>query len=112
MLILAQTAKKANDEARTREIVRKLDGLTVAIADLRLRRMPGGGATLIGALENQRARSGTPATLTFTFFDRSGNALGSETVRVTTSGRDGRSSFTVDFESDRTVEGYTYELSM
>jgi tetratricopeptide (TPR) repeat protein len=112
MLILAQTTNKARDEARTNELVRKMDALPVGVTDLQLRRLPEGGASLSGAIENYGASPGTPVTLIFTFFDQAGNAVGTEAARVTTSARDAKSTFSVRFGSDRSVDGYTYTLTM
>ena len=112
MLILAQTTNKAKNEARTNELVTKMDALTVGVGNLQLRRNPDGGASLSGDVENYKADPGKPVTLTFTFYDKAGNALGTQTSQVATGAKDGKSSFSVDFKSDKQVDGYTYQLSM
>jgi tetratricopeptide (TPR) repeat protein len=112
MLILAQTTNKAKNEALTNELVRKMDALAIGVTDLQLRRLPEGGATLSGAIENYKASPGTQLTLTFTFFDKAGNALGTEQARVATGARDAKNTFSVRFSSDRQVDGYTYSMPM
>lgn len=112
MLILAQTTNKAKNEARTQELVQKMEAVSVAVGNLQLRREADGGATLSGEIENYKANPGTPVTLTFTFYDQAGNALGTQTAGVTTGAKDAKSTFSVDFDSDKKVDGYTYTMAM
>lgn len=113
MLILAQTTNKQKNEARTNELVQKMDALPVGLTNLQLRRnSTGGGASLSGEIENYKATQGNPVTLDFTFFDRAGNALGTQTTRVPAAAKDGKIPFNVDFKSDKEVDGYTYTLTL
>jgi tetratricopeptide (TPR) repeat protein len=112
MLVLAQTVNKAKNEARTTELVSRMDALTIGVTDLQLRRNAEGGAAVSGAIENFKGNPGTAVTLTFTFFDRAGNALGSQSARVSAAARDAKSTFNVQFSSDRQVDGYTYTVAM
>jgi tetratricopeptide (TPR) repeat protein len=112
MLILAQTTNKAKNEARTNELVTKMDALQVGVTDLQLRRVESGGASLSGSIENFKATQGNPVTLTFTFYDKSGAALGTAEAKVPAGVKDGKTPFSVDFKSDQQVEGYTYQLTL
>jgi len=111
VLILAQNVNKAGDEARTVELVQQIEELNVGMIDMLLERRPGGGATLIGDIENLKVDPGTLVTIEFTFYDRAGNALGTQTVQVSTGLKDARTPFQVAFSSDQQVDGYTYTLS-
>jgi tetratricopeptide (TPR) repeat protein len=114
-LILAQTVNKAKNEARVAELVQKMEAITVGVSDLQLRRNPDGGASLSGTLENYKANQGTVATLTFTFFDKSGATLGTQSVQSMTGAPSaeapGKSTFNVTFNSDKQVDGYSYTVS-
>ena len=112
MLILAQTFNNANNEARTVEIIEKMDVMSVSTSDLQLRRNPAGGATVNGVLENLKADPGTAVTLTFTFYDAAGNAIGTQSTRVNTADAQAKTPFSVQFGSDRQVDGYGYTLGM
>lgn len=112
MLILAQTTNKAKNEARTVELVEKMDKLTVGVTDLQMRRNPDGGAELSGAIENFKAEPETPVTLTITFYDKAGTALGTQTANVKAGVKDAKRNFDVTFQSDKQVDGYTYTVGM
>ena len=115
MLILAQTTNKQKNEARTNELVAKMDSLKVGLVDLQLRRNQDGGASLSGDVENWKFTQGNPVTLTFTFYDKAGNALGTATTRVPagpTGEVPGKTPFNVDFKSDKQVDGYTYQVQL
>ena len=112
LLILAQTVNKAGDEDRTAELIQQIEALNVGMVDMLLERRPSGGATLMGDIENLKADPGTPVAIEFTFYDRAGNTLGSETVRVSTGLKDARTPFQCSFSSDQQVDGYTYTVSL
>ena len=112
LLILAQTANKAGDEDRTVELVQQIEELNVGMIDMLLERRPSGGATLIGDIENLKADPGTSVTIEFTFYDRAGTVLGTQSVQVGTGLKDARTPFQAVFDSDQTVDGYTYTVSM
>ena len=110
LLILAQTANKAGNEDRTIELVQRIEALNVGVIDLLLERNANGGATLIGDIENLKADPGTPVTVGFTFYDRVGTELGTQTVQVSTGLKDARTPFQAVFSSDQQVDGYTYAV--
>ena len=116
MLILAQTVNKAKNEARVGELVQKMDALSVGLTDLQMRRGASGGADVSGAIENFTATQGSVVTLNFTFYDAAGNSLGTKSVQAMTGAPSkdapAKSTFTVNFQSDKTVDGYTYTVQM
>ena len=109
-LILAQTVNKAGDEDRTVELVQQIEALNVGVIDMLLERRTSGGATLIGDIENLKVDPGTPVTIGFTFYDRMGTELGTQTVQVSTGLKDARTPFQAVFSSDQQVDGYTYTV--
>ena len=109
-LILAQTVNKIGDEARTQELIQHIEALEVGVLELMLQRLPEGGATVSGSLENIEVDPGTSVTLVFTFYDRAGNALGTQTTQVRTGAQESRTLFRVQFDSDQQVDGYGYEV--
>ena len=115
MLILAQTVNKAKNEAKVQELVQRMEALKVGVSDLQLRREANGGASLTGTLENYKANQGTVVTLTFTFFDKSGAQIGTQSVQAMTGAPSAeapsKATFNVTFNSDKTVDGYTYTLA-
>jgi tetratricopeptide (TPR) repeat protein len=114
LLILAQSVNKAKDEAKVQALVQRMEALKVGVTDLQLRRGGNGGADLSGTIENYTAPQGTVLTLTFTFFDKAGNTLGTATAQSLTGAPNkdapGKSPFTATFKSDKTVDGYTYTI--
>jgi tetratricopeptide (TPR) repeat protein len=114
-LILAQTVNKAKNETRVQELVQKMEALNVGVTDLQLRRNTAGGADVSGAIENYKAGQGTVVTLNFTFYDRAGNTLGTKSVQSMTGAPSAdapaKTTFSLNFASDKQVDGYTYTVS-
>jgi tetratricopeptide (TPR) repeat protein len=114
-LILAQTVNKAKNETRVQDLVKQMEALQVGITDLQLRRNGTGGAELSGAIENFKASQGTVVTLTFTFYDKAGNSLGTKAVQSMTGAPNAetpaKTTFSVSFTSDKQVDGYTYTIA-
>jgi tetratricopeptide (TPR) repeat protein len=114
--ILTQAVFKTGNEARTQELLDKTQALKVATAELQMQRNPAGGATVVGDIENLTADPGTRVTLTFTFYNKAGNAIGTQTVTAQTGaagtgGNPGaRTPIRVTFTSDQQVDGYSYTL--
>lgn len=111
-IILAQAVNRGGDSERAGELVQEIEAMPVGITDLQLRRNADGGASLSGSVQTLTAEPGTPVTLQITFYDRAGNALGSETARVTTGAKDSKAVFRVEFDSEQTVDGYSYQIQM
>lgn len=115
-LILAQAFNNMGDDDRTVEVIERMEGMTIQVIDLTLRRNPSGGATVVGTVENRNGTPGSQVAMQFTFYDAAGNAIGSQTQQVmlvgpqatqTTAG--GRTPIEVVFSSDQQVDGYSYE---
>ena len=99
-------------DSRTAELLAQIETLNVGLIDLQMQRQPSGGASLLGEIENLKADPGTLVTIEFTFYDLTGNALGTSTVQVSTGLKDARTPFQAVFDSEQQVDGYTYTLSM
>lgn len=111
-IILAQAVNRAGDGERAGALVAEIEAMPVGVTDLQLRRNSGGGASLAGSVQTLSANPGTPVTLQVTFYDRAGNALGSETARVTTGAKDSKAVFNIQFDSEEDVDGYSYQVQM
>ena len=99
------------------DLIERMEGMTVQVIDLTLRRNPDGGATVVGTVENRSGTPGSQVAMLFTFYDAAGNAIGSQTQQVTLTGPQatqtlagGRTPIEVVFGSDQQVEGYSYEV--
>jgi tetratricopeptide (TPR) repeat protein len=114
--ILTAAVYRTGNEDRTAELLEKTQALKLSVTELTLQRNPQGGATVTGDIENMTADPGSRANLTFTFYDRQGNAIGTQTASVQagaagTGGNPGaRTPFRVTFTSDQQVNGYSYTL--
>lgn len=108
LLILAQTDSRLgrNDEAA--ELVQSIEDLPFVVNNLQLRRNNGGGGLVSGSVSNQNAAAGSTATLRFTFYDRSGAAIGEAEANIILGEADSAQSFEVEFDSDAEVGGYGY----
>ncbi len=112
LLIEAQTANKMKNSDLANQLVDKIQSLPISVQDLALRRRPDGGATLNGSVMNVSSDAGKTVTLNVTFYDNSGQALGTKSVQVSLPAKDAREDFNVDFDSDQTVGGYDYTVTM
>jgi tetratricopeptide (TPR) repeat protein len=114
--ILTAAVYRTGNEDRTADLLERTQALKIAVAELTLQRNPSGGAVVTGDIENMTADPGSRASLTFTFYDRQGNAIGTQTASVQagaagTGGNPGaRTPFRVTFTSDQQVNGYSYTL--
>ena len=94
------------------ELVAALDFLReipFAIDNLGLQPMSAGGI-VSGVAMNKTLAPGTSITLRFTSYDGAGDALGTEDVEVTLSDPDVAHQFTLTFDVDVQVLGYSYEF--
>ena len=111
-VILAQTANRLDDQERAGELVSEIESLTVDMANLQFRPLPGGGAQINGTLRNVAAEAGTPVTLEFTFYGPDGTALGTESTTVDLPAQEATQTLQLSYEADTQVTGYTYTLEM
>ncbi len=68
------------------------------------------GASVSGTIINKTLEPGTTVTLRFTFYDNSGNPLGTEDTEVTISDPEVAHTFQLTFDAEMQVLGYSYEL--
>ncbi|HKJ03840.1 MAG TPA: tetratricopeptide repeat protein [Longimicrobiales bacterium] len=110
-LILAQAVNQEGDDARASDLVRTIEALEVTVNDLQLVRMADGGARVTGSITNKSLAQGATATMNFTFFDARGNAVGTQTQRISLGAQGMAETFEVVFTSSSAVNGYGYTLT-
>jgi tetratricopeptide (TPR) repeat protein len=110
-LIMAQAVNQAGNGQKAQELVNKIQSLTVSVDNLNIERNPEGGASVTGVMTNVKLAAGAQVNITFTFYDDSGNAVGTQAQQVTLDAQGKTTNFTVDFKSDAKVAGYGYTLT-
>lgn len=108
-LILAQAVNQNGDSQRASQVVGQIEALKVVVNDLQLIRSLD-GARVTGSVLNKQLDAGTSVTLDFTFYDTSGNPVGTGSKTVTVGEVDSPTSFEVDLTSSATIAGYGYTL--
>jgi tetratricopeptide (TPR) repeat protein len=111
-LILAQAVNLEGDDERTSQIIRRIEALEVTVSDLQITRLRDGGAQVNGTLMNNTLDQGTSVTMTFTFYDEAGTALGTTDHTVSVGAAEMTVPFTVEFASSGPVAGYGYTVSV
>ena len=111
LLIMAQAVNQIGDSQRAGELVQRVDGLQVTVDELQMLRYGNGGARVSGSVANKTLDSGTPVTLTFTFYSMTGAPMGTVSETVSVGGEGMAEVFQVEFDSTEQVGGYGYELS-
>ena len=109
-VILTAAANQSGDEQRTTELIMKMEALAFNVADLQMIRNLSGGATVTGDVQNLKGAPGTPVTLNFTFYNARGNAIGTQSARVTLGAAESRTPLQVTLNSDQQVDGYGYTI--
>ena len=79
-----------------------MDALTLAPAQE--------GGSVSGYLINKAVDPGTTIKLIFTYYDGSGEAVGTTDVEIEAPSLDGETTFNASFEADVPVLGYSYEV--
>lgn len=110
-LILAQAVNLAGDEDRARELIQAIEAMPIHVNNLQIHRFGEGGAQITGSMTNKSLDEGASVTLTFTFFDEAGDALGDASTTVTAAAQDMATVFQVEFASDQVVGGYGYDAT-
>ena len=106
----AQATNNAGDPQRAAEIMRGVEQLIVTVDDLEMRR--GGNTAIVnGSVANRSLNPGDRVTLTFTFYDESGQALGTATHQTAVAAPGEKQVFQVEYEGNQPVGGYSYEVS-
>lgn len=102
----AYTSLKQN--AKATATVKRVEALPVLVRNVKLQ-AGASKATLRGEVVGNRARSGTPVALRFTFYGEQG-PLGTQTVTVNAPARDAAAPFETSLDITSPVTGYSYEL--
>jgi len=108
-LTLAGRLSRAGDNARAGTLVNAADALPFHTELLDMQRVRS-GATVFGDLRNQTMDPGQAVTLRFTFYGENNVTLGQQDVRVTMPPKEAVEPFQVDYQSQRPVVGYTYQI--
>ena len=90
--------------------MRRVEQLIVTVDDLEMRR-GGNTAVVNGSVANRSLNPGDRVTLTFTFYNTEGQALGTATHQATVAGVGEKQVFQVEYEGAQPVGGYSYEVS-
>lgn len=88
----------------------EMEELTFLVDNLRIISIGSTGARVEGVLVNKALEEGVSVKLRFHFFDRMGTDLGTKDIEVGTGGADVAMEFRVEFSSDQSVGGYSYEV--
>jgi tetratricopeptide (TPR) repeat protein len=107
----AQALKQQGDDRRAEELTTRVRALEVTVAGLDLERGREGGATVTGTMTNMKLDAGARVSITFTFYDALGDALGTRSRTLTMGDQGQQQDFSVDFDSDVEVGGYGYTVS-
>ena len=105
--VLAQAVNASGDAARAGEIIRRVDELPISVDDLQMRRFEG-GAQVSGSVSNKTLQQGSSVTLSFQFYNASGNEIGTATQTVQVGAPGMSEVFQVQFDSPEPVGGYGY----
>lgn len=110
-LILAQAQNQLGNQAETQAAVQAVESLPVAVRDLQLSRFPEGGGAVSGSVVNKTLDPGSTVTMEFTFYDDSGNRIGTVTEEVAVGQVDMAEVVQLEFQSAQQIGGYSYDLS-
>lgn len=110
-LILAQAVNLAGDEDRARDLIAAIEAMEIQVDNLQINRFAAGGARMTGSMTNKTLDEGAAVTLTFTFYDDEGNAMGEVAVSVTAAAEGMATVFDLEFSSTDAVGGYGYDAT-
>ena len=108
-LILAQAVNQNGDDERASDLVRQIEALPVTVTDLQMQRRSD-GVRVSGSVTNKSRPQGSVVTLNFTFFDVSGNSVGTQSHAVTLGAQGMAETFSLDFTGN--PDGYGYTLTV
>jgi tetratricopeptide (TPR) repeat protein len=108
--VYAQATNNAGDPQRAAEIMRRVEELVVTVDDLEMRR-GGNTAMVTGSVANRSLNPGDRVTLTFTFYNTQGQALGTATHQATLAAVGEKQVFQVEYTAAQTIAGYSYEVT-
>ncbi|MGE0161027.1 MAG: tetratricopeptide repeat protein [Gemmatimonadales bacterium] len=108
--VYAQATNSAGDPQRAAEIMRRAEELFVTVDDLEMRR--GGNTAIVnGSVANRTLDPGGRVTLTFTFYNTAGQALGTATHQATLGAVGEKQVFQVEYTAAQPVAGYSYTVA-
>jgi tetratricopeptide (TPR) repeat protein len=108
--VWAQATNNAGDPQAAAEIMRRVEDLTVIVDDLEMRR--GGNTAIVnGSVANRSLNPGDRVTLTFTFYNTSGQALGTATHQATLGAVGEKQVFQLEYQASQPVGGYSYQVA-
>lgn len=110
MAILAQAANQNGDTQLAAQTIQSVQNLDFSVDNLQMRRNPGGGADVSGAVTNRSLSQGSQVSLVFTFYAESGAPLGNVIHTVAVGGEGMSEVFQLVFDSAEQVGGYSYEV--
>jgi len=106
---LAQGLARQDDTARAPELLNAAQGLPFSVRNLQMTRTAR-GATIVGSVSRLSEDAPANVTLLFTFYDATGNVLGTQTETVALpAGEGAMANLNLNFEADG-VEGYGYSV--
>ena len=111
-VILAQAANQNGDTERTQEAMATVQALEVNVDQLQLQKFNEGGGVVSGSVINKTLEAGASVTLRFTFYGTSDNPIGSVTAAVTVGAADMAEIFRAQLDSEESIGGYSYELTV
>jgi tetratricopeptide (TPR) repeat protein len=110
LAILAQAANMNGDTQAAAAAIQRVQELEFSVENLQMRRSPGVGADVSGAVSNTSLAAGVQVTLLFTFYAESGSPLGT-VINTVAIGAEGMSEvFQLQFDTAEMVGGYGYEV--
>ncbi len=108
--LLAQATNQSGDAQGAAEIMRRVEQLFVVVDDLEMRR--GGNTAIVnGSVANRNINPGDRVTLTFTFYNASGQPIGTARHQATVQAPGEKQVFQVDFSGNQEIAGYSYEVA-
>ncbi|MCG6957637.1 MAG: carboxypeptidase regulatory-like domain-containing protein [Gemmatimonadetes bacterium] len=110
-ILEAQVLGQQGDRKKSQDLVNRVQDLKATVANLSIDRPPEGGATVTGTMTNKKLASGARVSITFTFYDEQGNAVGTQSETLTVGAQGQAQDFAVRFGSDAKVGGYGYTLT-
>ena len=108
--VYAQATNNAGDPQRAAEIMRRAEDLIVTVDDLEMRR-GGNTAVVNGSVANRSLNPGDRVTVTFTFYNTQGQALGTAMHQATLAAAGEKQVFQVEYTAAQPVAGYSYEVT-
>jgi len=108
--LLAQSTNQSGNAQGAAEIMRRVEQLFVTVDDLEMRR-GGNTAVVNGSVSNRTMNPGDRATLTFTFYNATGQPLGTATHQATVQAPGEKQVFQVEFSGNQEIAGYSYQVT-